>query len=125
VTRNVVLVAHSQGGEVATYFVRDDLGLVSGAVLVDADLPRFFTDPEIARLVAATKPQVDAAKAAPSTRETRQLLATAAGFVPVQHACHQVSWPGTVPAEGSSHEVPADRPDLVLTEVEKAVDAAR
>jgi pimeloyl-ACP methyl ester carboxylesterase len=162
VTRNVVLVAHSQGGEIATYFVRDNPGLVSGAVLVDANLPQFFTDPEIARLVAATKPEVDAAKAGPSTQESRQLLATAASFAPVQHAYHQVSWPDAVPAivivsektpfdgspedvkrwhdaatafaaagpgrtlvtaDGSSHEVPADRPDLVLTQIEKMTDA--
>jgi pimeloyl-ACP methyl ester carboxylesterase len=164
VTRNVVLVAHSQGGEIATYFVRDNPGVVSGAVLVDANLPQFFTDPEIARLVALTKPEVDAAKAGPSTKESRQLIATAASFTPVQHAYHQVTWPDAVPvtvivsektpfdgspedvkrwhdaatafaaagpgrtlvtADGSSHEVPADRPGLVLAEIEKMTGAVR
>jgi pimeloyl-ACP methyl ester carboxylesterase len=164
VTGNLVLVSHSQAGEIATYFVRQNPKLVSGAVLVDANLPPFFTDDEIARLVAATKPQIDAAKAGPSTKESRQLIATAESFAATQHAYHQVAWPHAVPAvvivsektpfdgspedvrrwhdaakafaaagtgrtlvkaDGSSHEVPADRPDLVLAEVEKMAAAGR
>ena len=40
-THDVVLVSHSLAGEIATYFVRDNPGWVSGAVLVDASLPVF------------------------------------------------------------------------------------
>ena len=158
VTKDVILVSHSQAGEVATCFTRANPDTVSGAVLVDANLPEFFTDEEIARVVAATTPQVDAAKAGPSTKESRQLIATAESYVPVHRAYHQVSWPGGVPAtvivseqtpfaqspedaqrwrdaaaafakagpdrtlvtaDGSSHDVPIDRPDLVLHEIEK------
>ncbi|MFJ9033801.1 alpha/beta fold hydrolase [Streptomyces sp. NPDC102274] len=158
VTRNAVLVSHSQAGEVATYLTGANPRLVSGAVLVDASLPEFYTDSEIARVVAANKPQVDAAKADPSTKENRQLIATAESYVPMHQAYHQVSWPDSVPvtvmvsektpfdgspedaqlwrdaaamfakagpgrtlvtAEGSSHNIPIDRPDLVLSEIEK------
>lgn len=158
VTRNVILVSHSQAGEVATYFTRANPRLVSGAVLVDASLPELYTDKEIARLVAANKPQVDAAKADPSTKENRQLIATAENYAPMHRAYHQVSWPGSVPAtvivsektpfdgspedaqlwrdaatafakagpdrtlvtaEGSSHDIPSERPGLVLSEIEK------
>jgi pimeloyl-ACP methyl ester carboxylesterase len=158
VTQKVLLVSHSQAGEVATYFVRANPQLVSGAVLVDANLPPFFTDAENARLIAATAPQIEAVKKQPSTKENRQLIATAANFGPAHHDYHQVSWPATVPAivmvstktpfdgspvdaqrwrdaaatfakagpdrelvtaEGSSHDIPLDRPQLVLDQIEK------
>ncbi|MET4923508.1 alpha/beta hydrolase [Streptomyces sp. PSRA5] len=156
VTESVTLVSHSQAGEVANYFARDNAKMLSGAVLVDANLPPFFTDEEIPRLVAASRPQVDAAKKDPDKAENRQLISTAEGFVPAHRAFHKVTWPDSVPAtvivsaktpfdgspvdsrrwrdaaasfvkggpdrtlvtaEGSSHEVPKDRPDLVLKEI--------
>ncbi|MFE9890660.1 alpha/beta fold hydrolase [Streptomyces scopuliridis] len=156
VTENVTLVSHSQAGEIANYFARDNPKMLSGAVLVDANLPQFFTDEEIPRLVAASKPQVDAAKKDPDKPENRQLISTAEGFAPAHQAFHEVTWPDSVPAtvivsektpfdgspvdaqrwrdaaasftqdgpdrtlvtaEGSSHEVPKDRPDLVLKEI--------
>ncbi|AGL16604.1 alpha/beta fold hydrolase [Actinoplanes sp. N902-109] len=98
VTKDVILVAHSQAGEVATYFVRKNPRLVSGAVLVDASLPQFSTDEQIARVVAATTPQIEALKQQPSTKQTRQLIATAANYGPMHHAYHKVSWPAGVPA---------------------------
>jgi pimeloyl-ACP methyl ester carboxylesterase len=164
VTENVTLVSHSQAGEIANYFARDNPEMLSGAVLVDANLPPFFTDQEIPRLVAATRPQVDAAKKDPGRPENRQLIATAEGFAPAHRAFHKVTWPDSVPAtvivsektpfdgspvdaqrwrdaaasfaqngpdrtlvtaKGSSHEVPKDRPDLVLKEVEDMVATQR
>jgi pimeloyl-ACP methyl ester carboxylesterase len=98
VTRDVILVSHSQAGEVATYFVRENPRLVSGAVLVDANLPPFFTDAQIARIVAVNTPQIEALKKQPQTKQTRQLIATAANFGPAHHAYHRVSWPESVPA---------------------------
>ncbi|WP_200724057.1 hypothetical protein [Streptomyces sp. MBT49] len=56
VDRDVVLVSHSQPGEVATSFTRAHPRLVSAAFLVDADLPEFFTDDEIARVVSLRAP---------------------------------------------------------------------
>ncbi|GAB2862628.1 alpha/beta hydrolase [Actinoallomurus bryophytorum] len=162
VTGHVTLVSHSQAGEIANYFARDNPKMLSGAVLVDANLPPFFTDQEIPRLVAASRPQVDAAKKDPGKPENRQLISTAEGFAPAHRAFHKVTWPDSVPAtvmvsektpfdgspvdarrwrdaaasfaqdgpgrtlvtvKGSSHEVPTDRPDLVLKEVEDMVAA--
>jgi len=162
VTDDVVLVSHSQAGEIATWFAQDNPTMLSGAVLVDANLPPFFTDEEIARLVAFSQPQVDAAKQDPDDPQNRQLLATAESFVATSTAFHQLTWPDAVPAtvivsentpfdgspddvrrwqdaaaqfvqdgptrtlitaEGSSHDVPQDRPDLVLHEIESMVAA--
>lgn len=160
VTREVVLVAHSQAGEVATHFARANPQWLSGAVLVDANLPPFFTDEQIARIVAFSAPQVEEAKKQPETKAIRQLIATAANFGPAHEAYHEVAWPDAVPvtvmvaektpfdgspddaqrwrdaaaafteaepgrdlvtAEGSSHDIPLDRPELVLEEITKMI----
>ncbi|MCX4776114.1 alpha/beta fold hydrolase [Streptomyces sp. NBC_01264] len=157
VAKDVTLVSHSQAGEIANYFAKDHPKMLSGAVLIDANLPQFFTDQEIPRLVAATQPEVDAAKKDPEKPENRQLIATAEGFAAAHKAFHGVKWPDAVPvtvmvsektpfaaspegaqrwrdaaaafvkvapnrtlvtAAGTSHEIPTDRPDLVLKAVE-------
>lgn len=164
ITRDVVLVSHSEAGEIATYFVRDHPGVVSGAVLVDASLPNFYTDDEIARIEAAEAPQIAALRQQPSTKANRQLLAVAADYVPMHTAYHQISWPSNVPArvivsaatpfpdspqdaqrwrdaqasfaaaasnrqlvvaQKSSHDVPVDRPDVVLDAVQSMVTTVR
>ncbi|MGW1771890.1 alpha/beta fold hydrolase [Streptomyces sp. NPDC002104] len=157
VTKDVTLVSHSQAGEIANYFAQAHPKMLSGAVLIDANLPQFFTDQEIPRLVAATQPEVDAAKKDPEKPENRQLIATAEGFAAAHEAFHQVKWPAAVPVTvmvsaktpfagspedaqrwreaaaafasvapnrtlvttaGTSHEIPTDRPDLVLKAIE-------
>ena len=164
VTREVVLVSHSQAGEVATYFARANPGVLAGAVLVDANVPPFFTDDEVRRLVALTAPQIEELEKQPSTKANRQLIATAEDFGPTHQAYHRVSWPDGVPvtylvsektpfdgspqdarrwrdaaaafvgdgprrtlrtARGSSHDIPRDKPAVVIEEVEKMAAAAR
>ncbi|HEY4023319.1 MAG TPA: alpha/beta hydrolase, partial [Pseudonocardiaceae bacterium] len=164
VTRDVVLVAHSEAGEIASYFVRDHPGVVSGAVLVDASLPEFYADDEITRIEAAEAPQIAAVRQQPSTKANRQLLAVAADYVPMHKAYRLLGWPSNVPAiviasattpfpdspqdaqrwrdvqarfaagapnrqlvvaTGSSHDVPIDRPDVVLDEVAGMVTTVR
>lgn len=98
VTNNVVLVSHSLAGEIATYFVRKHPDWVSGAVLVDASLPQFYTDSETARLVAAKKSKVEALKKKPRTDKTRQFLSLAADYGPAHRAYHKLSWPTSVAA---------------------------
>ncbi|MEK8226182.1 alpha/beta hydrolase [Oerskovia sp. M15] len=155
VTDDVILVSHSLAGEIATSFVNTYPDRVSGAVLVDASLPDLYTDEVTAMLVAANDSQTAALEAAPSTRETRQLLAVAANYGPAHIAYHAMSWPVTVPAivivsaatpfptpdaaqlwrdaqaqfagaadnrqlvtaEGSTHDIPVDRPDVVRTAI--------
>jgi pimeloyl-ACP methyl ester carboxylesterase len=158
VTRDVVLVSHSEAGEIATDFVNDRPGWVSGAVLVDASLPEFYTDAEIDKIVAVNQGQIAALAKQPSTPQTRQLIAVAQNYGPAHQAYHRLSWPQDVPvtvivsaktpfdtsppdaqlwrnaqaafaakapnrqlitAAGSSHDVPLDRPDVVI----QAVDA--
>ncbi len=98
VTEDVTLVSHSQAGEIATYFANDNPGVLSAAILVDANLPQFFTDAEIARLVAFSQPDVDAAREEPDNPANRQLISTADSFVATSTAFHQLAWPDEVPA---------------------------
>lgn len=159
-TKNVLLVSHSLAGEIATYFVRSHPQSVAGAVLVDANLPQFFTESETARLVAANQQQIDALKGTKLTPATRQLLAEAVDWGPVHAAYHKLTWPRSVPAtaivsartpfptapdaqlwrqaqqefvnaapnrnlvvaDHSSHDVPIDRPDVVIKAVEAMAD---
>ncbi|MFE5141163.1 alpha/beta fold hydrolase [Streptomyces fagopyri] len=162
VTRDVTLVSHSQAGEIANYMAQDNPEMLSGALLVDANLPPFFTDEEIPRLVAAVQPEVDAAKQNPEKPANRQLISTSEGFAAAHRAFHKVVWPDSVAArgmisektpfegspedarrwreaaasfahaasnrslvtaKGTSHEVPTDRPDLVLKEIENVFAA--
>lgn len=161
--KNVTLVSHSLAGEIATYYVKDHPHSTAGAVLVDANLPQFFTESETARLVAANQEQIDALKGRPITPEIRQLLAEAADYGPVHHVYHRQSWPRSVPvtaivssetpfptpddarlwrtaqqefvdagphrdlvvADPSSHDIPVDRPDVVVKAVEDMVNRAR
>jgi pimeloyl-ACP methyl ester carboxylesterase len=164
VTHDVVLVSHSEAGEIATYFVNDHPGVVAGAVLVDASLPDFYTPAELARVVAANQEQVAAVAKQPSTKQTRQLLAVAQDYGPAHQAYHQTTWPQDVPAiaivsaktpfdtsppdaqawrdaqaafvghaadrrlvvaAGSSHDVPIDRPDVVVKAVQDMVAEVR
>jgi pimeloyl-ACP methyl ester carboxylesterase len=164
VTEDVTLVSHSQAGEIATYFAENNQTLLSGAVLVDANLPPLFTDEQIARLVAFSQPQLEAANEDPDNPQNRQFVSTAESFVATSTAFHRATWPDAVPAtvivsektpfdgspedaqrwrdaaasfvqagpnrtlvtaEGSSHDVAKDRPDLVLKEIEDLVAAQR
>ncbi|MFE9853909.1 hypothetical protein [Streptomyces sp. NPDC005780] len=70
----------------ATYFAKENRKMISGAVLVDANLPPLLTDAQFARLVAFSQPQVDAAKKDPDKPQNRQ------------------------GQRGSSHDVPKDSP---------------
>lgn len=154
-THDVILVAHSLAGEIATYLVRQHPDWIAGAVLSDANVPEFYTDKEIDRANALYAPAIMAAKANPLTKESRQLLAVAASFVKISRAFHRTSWPHSVPvtvivsektpfetpddaeawrdahrkfaaraanrrlvlANGSSHDVAHDRPDVVIDAV--------
>ena len=152
VTKNVVLVSHSLAGEIATYLTRRHPQWFRGAVLVDANVPDYYTDGAIDSAIAMYAPIIAAVKAAPPSREGRQLLALSESFVPTSKAFHKVSWPHAVPvvvivsektpldapaaaqwwrdahaqfakraanrtlitADGSSHDVAHDRPDVIL-----------
>ena len=112
-TKDVVLVSHSIAGEVATNFVTKNPGWVSGAVLVDANVPDFFTD----EMLTAFEPVIEEQRAAlltqPSTKKNRQLLAVMVDYAPVHRVFHQLSWPKDVPVTAivASGTPFADSPD--------------
>jgi pimeloyl-ACP methyl ester carboxylesterase len=116
-THDVILVSHSEAGEIATDITRRYPGQFAGAVLVDATLPQFSTDTEIARVAAANQAQVNELKklkAQSLTKADRQLLAVAPGYVVDQRAYHQTTWPAGVPATvivSSQTPFPTSPPD--------------
>jgi pimeloyl-ACP methyl ester carboxylesterase len=112
-THDVILVAHSIAGEIATYLVRQHPDWFAGAVLVDANVPEFFDDPEIGRMIKMYAPIIKAAKANPPTNASRQLLAVAASFPETSRAFHKTSWPRSIPvvvivSEATPFETPED-----------------
>lgn len=112
-THDVILVAHSIAGEIATYLAHQHPGWIAGAVLVDANVPEFFTDDEISRMMKMYAPIIKAAKAAPPTNASRQLLAVSASFAETSRAFHKASWPRSIPvsvivSEATPFETPED-----------------
>ncbi|MDX3662498.1 alpha/beta hydrolase [Streptomyces sp. ID05-26A] len=97
VTDDVVLVSHSIAGEVATNFVNKNPGWVSGAVLVDANVPDFFTDGMLTAFAPVIEKQKADLLAQPSTKKNRQLLAVMADYAPVHRVFHRLAWPKDVP----------------------------
>jgi pimeloyl-ACP methyl ester carboxylesterase len=112
-TDRVILVSHSLAGEIATYLVGQHPKWFLGAVLVDANVPDFYTDAAIARAEAMYAPIVAATKAAPPSKSGRQLLALSESFVETSREFHRATWPASVPvivivAEKPPFEDPAD-----------------
>lgn len=112
-TEHVILVSHSLAGEIATYLVGQHPEWFVGAVMVDANVPDFYTDVAIARAEAMYAPIIAATKAAPPTKSGKQLLALSSSFVETSRAFHRATWPASVPvivivAEKPPLEDPAD-----------------
>jgi pimeloyl-ACP methyl ester carboxylesterase len=97
-THHVVLVSHSIAGEIATYLVGQHPEWFVGAVLVDANVPDFFTADEITKMMAIYEPILASTRAAPPSKPGRQLLAVADSFVETSREFHGVAWPASVPA---------------------------
>ena len=96
-THGVILVAHSLAGEIATSLALQRPKWLAGAVLVDANVPEFFNDAVIEQTMAQYAPAVQAARAAPTSKEARQLVALADSFVETHRAFHKMAWPDAVP----------------------------
>ena len=96
-TQDVVLVSHSIAGEIATFLTIKHPSWFTGVVLVDANVPDFYTDDMIAALSAEYAPIVAALEDAPSTPANRQLVAVAQSFEEVSRAFHKAVWPVSVP----------------------------
>jgi pimeloyl-ACP methyl ester carboxylesterase len=112
-TERVILVSHSLAGEIATYLVGQHPKWFLGAVMVDANVPDFYTDAAIARAEAMYAPIIAATKAAPPSKAGRQLLALSESFVETSREFHRAKWPASVPvivivAEKTPFNDPAD-----------------
>lgn len=97
-THHTVLVPHSLAGEIATDIVGKHPDWFGGAVLVDANVPEFFTDSNIAYAMRLYGPTIAALRKAPPTTDAgRQLLALSGSYVAVSRAFHRLTWPTSVP----------------------------
>jgi pimeloyl-ACP methyl ester carboxylesterase len=162
-TRNVVLVSHSLAGEIALYTAQAHPDWFSGVVMVDANVPEFYTEAAIKAAAASYAPVIARLKGAPSTPAGRQLLALSASFDETSRAFHKAHWPARVPvavivsettpmddpllaslwrtshaafakgaanrtivtAEHSSHDIAHDRPDVILSAIQRFVEKVR
>lgn len=112
-TQHVILVSHSLAGEIATYLVIQHPQWFIGAVLVDANVPDYFTDAAIKRGQAIYAPILAQIRSAPPSKPGRQLLALSGSFVETSRAFHAVTWPPSIPAivivsEKTPFDDPAD-----------------
>jgi pimeloyl-ACP methyl ester carboxylesterase len=97
-THKVVLVSHSLAGEIALYATKAHPDWFSGVVLVDANVPDFYTEANIKAAAASYAPVIAQLTAAPSTPGGRQLLALSASFEETSRAFYKATWPAGVPA---------------------------
>ncbi len=112
-THRVILVSHSLAGEIATYLAGQHPEWFVGAVLVDANVPDFYTDEMITRMQVIYAPVIASLEAAPPSKAGRQLLAVSGSFVETSRAFHGATWPASVPvivivSEKTPFDEPAD-----------------
>jgi pimeloyl-ACP methyl ester carboxylesterase len=88
----LIFVGHSFGGEVGAQVLADNRGRFAGAVLVDGNLPAFFT-PDVIEAMATTfarKPDM-------SSGSARAVAAMMKAFPQMQTRFHAMRWPQDVP----------------------------
>jgi pimeloyl-ACP methyl ester carboxylesterase len=96
-TKGTVLVSHSLAGEIATGIMGRHPAWFAGGVMVDANVPEFYTDEMIARQISVYTPMLAQLRGAPSTPANRQILALVESFEPVSRAFYKMEWPASVP----------------------------
>jgi pimeloyl-ACP methyl ester carboxylesterase len=121
-TRDLVLISHSFAGSIATYLAIRHRNWISGAVLVDTNVPEFFTDEEVAHLAPLMQPMVAAELAAHSDRKTRTLEAITEAYVETSHDFHKAIWPASIPCEVIVSEGTPFPPEMKL-DIKKWKDA--
>ena len=97
ITHDLVLIPHSYAGTIATYLAIRHPDWISGAVLVDTNLPEFFTDEEVAHLGPIIQPMVAEEAAAHPSKQTRTNKAITDAFADTSHAFHKAAWPDSIP----------------------------
>jgi pimeloyl-ACP methyl ester carboxylesterase len=96
-THDLVLIPHSYAGAIATYLVMRHPDWVSGAVLVDTNVPEFFTDEEVAHMGPIIQPMVAEEATAHPSKQTRTQKAITDAYVETSHAFHKAAWPDSIP----------------------------
>jgi pimeloyl-ACP methyl ester carboxylesterase len=164
-TRDLVLIPHSFAGSIATYLAIRHPNWISGAILVDTNVPDFFTNEEIAHLAPIIQPMVAAELAAHPDKKTRTLEAITEAYVETSHDFYKAIWPTSIPCEvivsegtpfppemkldsknwkdahvafankacdrklllanGSSHDIAHDRPEVIIEATGRLVDRLR
>jgi pimeloyl-ACP methyl ester carboxylesterase len=97
ITHDLILVPHSYGGEIATYLAMRHPDWLSGAVLVDTDVPEFFTDEEVAHMGPIIQPMVAKEAADHPSKQTRTQKAITDDFDESSRAFHKAAWPESIP----------------------------
>ncbi|GAA0332654.1 hypothetical protein GCM10009087_48580 [Sphingomonas oligophenolica] len=105
-THGTILVSHSLAGEIATGITARHPEWFAGGVMVDANVPEFFTGEMITRQLKMYAPLFEQVRKAPPTSANRQLLALGATFETTQGAFHKMEWPTTVPVAVIVAETP-------------------
>jgi pimeloyl-ACP methyl ester carboxylesterase len=90
--KRFVFVGHSFAGEIGTAFITQNPGRFAGAVLVDANIPSFFTSDVIGEM-AATFPRAPDRR----TKSARTVAAMMQVFPQMQAAFHAMAWPKDTP----------------------------
>jgi pimeloyl-ACP methyl ester carboxylesterase len=98
-TRDLILIPHSFAGEIATYLALTHPDWISGAILVDTNVPDFFTDEEVGHLDPIVRPMIAAELAAHPSKRTRTLEAIEEAYLPTSSAFHKVAWPAAIPCD--------------------------
>ncbi len=98
-THDLILIPHSFAGEIATYLALKHPDWITGAVLVDTNVPDFFSDEEINHLDPIVRPMVAAGVAAHPDKRTRTLEEIEEAYVPTSVAFHKIDWPTSVPCD--------------------------
>jgi pimeloyl-ACP methyl ester carboxylesterase len=97
VTNRLVLISHSYAGTIATYLAMRHPDWISAAVLVDTNVPEFFTDAEVAHMGPIIQPMVAEEAATHPSKQTRTLKAITDAYVETSRAFHKVAWPDSIP----------------------------
>lgn len=95
--RDLVLIPHSFAGMIATYLAIRHPDWISGAVLVDTNVPEFFTDAEVSHMAPIIQPMVAAELAAHPDKKTRTLEAITEAYVQTSHDFYRATWPASIP----------------------------
>ncbi len=93
-THELILLPHSFAGEIATYLAMDHPDWVEGAVLVDTNVPKFYTETQVQRQYIEAKSQTAAFLATHADdKQARSISALLASVVAVNRDFSRAIWP--------------------------------